>query len=333
MKFNEYVALSEQLKKDGSSINEFISEFSEVTLFEAEGDPKSKDENPKLDTSGGKVGGLSTLNPKYIIKRKKLINNAKKYLKIANAQILSKFIDKIIKSQEHTAAAAVGAAEEGKSPKEIVGILKDSSSQARKIQAQQFEELQLAVAKVGKNFESRINTIVDESNLGSKEKLALNNYWIMLSQQVKQKIFSIIVKKQNEFIKKTVNNNPELEKVVKSLTGGKNYVVELEKIKQETEKAKAIVKSAQNDLTNNTGGDSEPKKHEVGKTYKFTYPKTNKEINITILEILENGSYTVKINGGTTYNLPKDKVDNIGDEIKSEAKPEAKPETETKPAV
>jgi len=34
MKYNEFVALSEQLKKDESSINEFVKENSKLQLFE-----------------------------------------------------------------------------------------------------------------------------------------------------------------------------------------------------------------------------------------------------------------------------------------------------------
>ena len=82
MKFNEFVALDEQLEKDGTSINELVKEVTGEYLFEAEPDPD------KLSTKGDTLKRVTS--PRFAKARRKLTNNAKKFKGIAEKKLIEK---------------------------------------------------------------------------------------------------------------------------------------------------------------------------------------------------------------------------------------------------
>lgn len=337
MKYNEFVALKEQLKKEGSSLNEFTG----TKLFEAEPEggldlgsqdtattpePEKKEDksSDKLDTKGG--GGLSRLKPAYAMRRKKLINNAKQFMKISKEQIIAKFLPKILKSQEHTAAVAVAAAQEGKNPKEIVEIMKTKAKESMEIQAAQLKELKAGIGKVGQNFETRVKTILSSEKLNDKEKLTLNTYWILLSQQVHQKLFASIVKQMNESTKKLVKDNPELEKILAAYSGAKDYNAQLEQIKGSIAKKKEEIKAAESEMKK--GDEKEEPSFKVGETYQYT-SKSGNTGEVEITEVKEDGTVLGK-NKANPKGFPIRK-DAVGKKLKDA--PEAEPATTEEPAT
>ena len=340
MKYNEFVALKEQLASEGKSLNDFVGK----KLFEADpeaapdlgsqdtapapasGDKKEDKSSDKLDTKGG--GGLSRLKPSYAIRRKKLINNAKQYMKVGKEQLIAKYLPKILKSQEHTAAVAVAAAQEGKNPKEIAEMLRTKTKDSMEIQTAQLKELKSSIGKVGQNFEARVKKILSSEKLTDKEKLTLNTYWVLLSQQVHQKLFASIVKQMNESSKKLVKDNPELEKILAAFSGAKDFNAEIEKINGIIKKKKEEIKAAEDEMKKGEG--KEEAAFKVGETYQYT-SKSGNTGEVEVTEVKEDGTVL-----GKNKANPKGFVirkDAVGKKLKEAPAAEAEPATTEEPAT
>jgi len=249
---------------------------------------------------------------------------------MAKKQVLDVYLSKIIKSQEHTGAAAVAAAKEGKQPKEILDSLKDSTQEARNTQKQQIKLINQTVDKMSSNYQKRITQI--SSKAGSiKQQIALDNYWLLLSHQVKQKIMATIVKKQNEYIKKIAGDNPELQKVINILNGSKDYMTELQTMDANVKKAKETAKKAQSEMKKE-GEDDTGKEHKVeaGQIYNIDADDSGETTKLEILKVGEDGSIKFKATeSGKKYSYKPEKHQKQIDKLTKDTleKKEEKPVT------
>jgi len=304
MKYNEFVALDMQLKKEGSNINEFVKVTTGNYLFEA-----GEDELDKGTEKGDTLKKVTS--PRFALARKKITNNAKSLLKSANKDILEKYMAMNLKNLQEIANSAVELSKDKKNPEEIVTTLQGQAKQVQEVQTKQMGMLEKAIDQLEANTKKRVDTIIGNDKLSEKTKLKLGNYWVLLSTQVKQKIYQIIINKTNEFIKETSRNNPELEKVLQQLTGAKNFNVKFEELSKKVEAEKNKVKSTKVEDTHTEQPTSQPTEVKVGEHYQYTTkPKTGdpKTVEIVIKDVGKDGNIQAYVKGKETnvFAIKKD---------------------------
>ena len=232
MKFNEFVALSEHLEENGSSINEFVYDVTGAYLFEAD----------EIETSRAGKGFHS---PKFALKRTKLNNNAKKFLQGAKEKVIDKYSPKILGSTKNLITKAAALKEEGKNPGEINKLLGKEASRAIAQQEKSIERLDVIIDKIEAVYTKRVEDILRDSQLSEKNKGALSIYWAMLVLQVRQLLDKSLVKYREDMIEEALGNNPEMEKMLKLMYQSPNWKQKMQDYKDSIESKKKEFKEAE----------------------------------------------------------------------------------------
>jgi len=317
MKYIEFQALNAVLENKGSNLNEFINEASGLDAGSARHTGGQQiiggkyDEENTLDVSNLKEKGIpGWSSPRMVIYRKKVINKGKQFLKVGNEKFITPLLSKNLEHLKTIANQATGLANDGKTPEQVLNAMKSNTELARKTQEKAMERLNVALDKAESHYEATTEKLIkSNTKLSDKSKNRLSMYWMILSAQVRQKLFSAIINKTTEFTSNLTKNNPELQKVIDDISGQKNWKLELEKEKKKVDEAKKKFKAT-----------SEEKIYEKGEQYK--YPDPAGEVIIVIDEVKENGDLIVyKENDSTKkFDLPKtsSKYKNIGEKLEGE---------------
>jgi hypothetical protein len=304
MKFNEYVALDEKLKEEGTTINEVVFETTGEYLFEAKPDPES------LDTKGDTAKRV--LSPRFAKARRKITNNAKKFLEIASKNIVEKYLPKQLEQLKNMANKAAGMRADDRNPKEILKALSGELKKMQQIHDKSTLQLEDAIDKMEVNFEKRVKTIIDGSEkLSDKSKLKLNTYWTLVSTQVRQKLFNKIIEARSKSVEEIAQSNPELQQLMKNIARLPHTEALIEKIKKEAAEEKKKYTAGDGD------GDGAKKTFEAGKKYKYTNKK-GLEGEVEIVEIFDDGSVQMKQagKGGKGWKIDKKAAaERIGEEV------------------
>lgn len=307
MKYNEFIALGDQLEKEGSSINEFVLEVTGNKLFES-------DEDNVLDTGGDTLKQMSS--PRFAVKRKKLVNNAKDFLKKSKENILAKFMPKSLESLKKITNQAVALDQDEKNPNEIIAALKGVAERSVHTQERQLSMLEKAVDSLEANHQQRVDAIINDPKLSEKSKLKLRNFWTLLMTQVKQKIYKSIITQRQKFVEETATNNPKLQEIIDKMTGGENWK---EKFKEYAAKTEEEKKKYQN-----TKDDKKEKKYIVGEEYEYTNKDNKKVKNVIIKNLIKidpKDSIRIAFVDKPNQSWPLDKntiKDRMGEKVNSE---------------
>jgi len=279
MKFNEFVALDEQLVKDGTSINEVVKEVTGEYLFEAKPDPES------LDTGGDKLKRVTS--PRFAKARRKITNNAKKYLEVASKNVIEKYLPKQLQQLKDMANKAVGMRADDKNPKEILDTLGGEIKKMRQLHDKSTLQLEDAIDKMGGNFDTRVKNIIDGSsfaNLSEKSKLKLNMYWTLVSTQVKQKLFNKIIETRSKSLEDLIQNNPEMAKLMKIIAGLPNTEAKIAELRKQAKGETDKYKKADEKGEEASGEEGETSKEGKSATsYMEDIEGEKDEKNLTIL--------------------------------------------------
>ena len=317
MKFNEYAIVSKELEKQGKSINELVEEYSDDFLNEYAKDIQYEEflfegqKRTELDT-GGRPKWLS---PKNWVRRKKITNNAYKYLDYAKEKILNKSLPGILKSFKEFASKAAAMEAEGKQPKEIAKMLKRESQNVIKMQEEAIDDLMNnRVSRIEQNVEKRIKEII--KNVSSTDtQTKLDNYWVSLASQVKQLLYKAIAKAKGQMIEETIRNNEELARMINLMGGAKNLNVKMEELKKKSAEEMKAANVGESEGEKTSGEETKEHKIESGQKYKidgvlYTIVDVSDD-GETIKAKGDKGTYTVKKGDGkfeklTTENLEKE---------------------------
>ena len=286
MKFNEFIALDEKLKQEGSSINEVVFETTGEYLFEKKPDPEA------LDTGGDKL--KRAISPRFAKARRKITNNAKKFLEIASKNIVEKYLPKQLEQLKNMANKAAGMRADDKNPKEILAALGGELKKMQQIHDKSTLQLEDAIDKMEANFTKRVGTIIEgNEKLSDKSKLKLNTYWTLVSTQVRQKLFNKVIDTRNKSVEEIAQNNPELQDMLKNIAKLPNTEAKIEEIKKKTAEETERYRNA------DAEGEDKPeeKTYSTGEQYKYkTLNKDKKEIefDIEIIHQLKDGQVKVK---------------------------------------
>jgi len=287
MKFIEYAALSNHLEKEGSSVNKFVKEVT--------GEPLNEADDKEIETSRAGKGFHS---PKFAMKRKKLNNLAKQFLKAGKEKIIAKYAPKILGSTKNLITKAAALNKEGKSPEEINKLLANEAQKGIAIQDKSIARLDQIIDKLASVYEKRVNTLIsgEKSGLSEKSQGQLDMYWSLLSLQVRQALDKSLVKYREDMIDDAVGNNPEMEKMLKLMAQSPNWKQKMEEYTDEIEKVKKEYKAAQGK------GSEDEFKVEKDQKYKIN------DKTYEIIEVMDDGTLRVKGEKGT-YKIPKDHKD------------------------
>jgi len=230
MKFNEFIALEKQLEKSGLSINEIIKEVTGEYLFE-EGEDKDK-----VDTEGDKFKRVTS--PRFAKARRKLANNAKSFLKIAQEKIINKFLPKQLEQLKSIANTTMEMRANKKSPKEILTAIGGNLQKIQTIHDKSTLQIEDSIDKMEANFDKRIKSIIENEKLSEKSQLKLDTFWTLLVVQVKQILFKKIIEARGKSIEEMINQVPELKKILTKVTKLPHTEAEIEKLSKEQDKYK-----------------------------------------------------------------------------------------------
>ena len=203
LKFNEYNALSQQLKSEGTSINEFVKEVTGEALNE---------DDQTLDTKTGN----------WFSKKGRTVNgltrSAQKAKKIIQTNILAKHYPQILENQKKVLQQAMAMKANGKDNKEIAGALQSNIGTMKKLNDRQLKVIDDGIDKIVANFDRRIKGYIEKKGLTDRKKLFVENYWTLLTIQLQQIAINSMVNKQDSHIQSIVGEDKDL------ITFGKNYL-------------------------------------------------------------------------------------------------------------
>jgi len=293
MKYYQFVKLENLLVEQGTSVDEFVKK----SLNEA-------DPNTNLDTK--KSLGVTRRGRSKI----KLTNNAKKAQKVIMEKLLEKIYANSLEQKRKILNQIVSLARDKKTPKEIISALHDNAQTALRAQNSQLKALNNAIDRIIDNATKRVDTIINNEKLSEKSQLMLNNYWTLLTTQIRQNSYKAIINKEEAFIKETIGNNKDLEAIVKKLIDNPNVNAEFLKYQKQAKEEKLKVQ-----------GDETKKENEVeeGKTYEYTNKAGESGHKIFIVSINDDGTYKAKVDNKTEFNLSAEAAKNrIGKKIEIE---------------
>lgn len=252
MKFNEFLALEAILESEGSNIEKFMNE----NLNEA---------GQELETGRAGKGFHS---PRFALKRKKLDNNAKKFMEGAKSKIIDKYAPKILESTKNLISKAAALTAEGKTPTEINKLLGTEAKKAISVQEKSIERLDKVIDKVEDVYNKRVDIIIKDEKLSEKSRGLLEIYWSILSLQVRQMLDKALVKYREDMIEKAVGDNPEMEKMLKIMSQSPNWKQRMQEYVDDIEKQK---KEYNDKKSKEEKPEELEKKHEikVGQKYKI----------------------------------------------------------------
>jgi len=302
MKFNQFVALSEHLEKEGTNINEFVKDITGKPLFERTIPASGADD---IETENNRIRLT-----RFSIIRNKLNKIAKKMLADGNEQIIAKYTPKILASIKGITNSAVALSAEGKKPQEINKLLGDQVKAVQKDQNQAISMLKEQLGKLMSIYNTRIEKIIGKNELSDKNVSKLQAYWLVLETQVQQVFFKKMVGAREDFVNKLAKNDSELAKAIKELTGGKNWLLAIEKLKKKQQDEIDRYRAS-----TGTGEDTGP---EPGKIYQWTGPKGGL-IKVKIIEKTKDGKW--KLGYGPKFEKikeveQKDIDEKLGKEVK-----------------
>ena len=206
LKFNEYDALREQLEKEGKSINEFVKEVTGTPLNEVIG------ENIPFWIK----------SPKGALAMRGLKIEAKKAKKIIEDKLIEKHYPTILENQKkliNQAELLIKKMREGSDKERIKKSLSVLINNGEKIQAKQLENINNNIDKIIDNFDRKITSYIAKKNLPDRRKLTVENSWIMLTTQVRQAAWNLMLKKSEEYFQSIVKDNEDLVTFEDKLTG------------------------------------------------------------------------------------------------------------------
>jgi len=276
MKFNEFIALDEKLEQGGTSINEVVKEVTGEYLFEAKPDPES------LDTGGDKLKRVTS--PRFAKARRKITNNAKKFLNVATKNVIEKYLPKQLEQLKTMANKAVGMRADDKNPKEILQTLGREIKKMQQIHDKSTLQLEDAIDKMATNFDTRVKTIIDGSEkLNDKSKLKLDMYWTLVSTQVKQKIFNKILETRNKSMGELIQNNPELAQLMKVIGKLPNTEAKIAELKKKTAEETDKYKKADEKDGDEKDGEEKDGEEKSATSYMEDIEGEKDEKNLTTL--------------------------------------------------
>jgi len=285
MKYNQFVKLENLLNEQGSSLNEFV----EKSVNEA--NPNNLDIKKSL--------GLTRRGRSKI----KLTNNAKNAQKVIMEKLLEKIYSKSLDQKRKILNQIVSLARDKKTPKEIISALHDNAQTALNAQNAQLKALNSAIDRIIDNSTKRVESVINNEKLSEKSQLILNNYWTLLTTQIRQNAYKAIIDKEETFIRETIGNNKDLERIVKKLIDNPNLNAEFLKYQKQTREEKLKVQG-------------EEIKFEEGKTYEYTNKAGEAGHKIFIVSLNDDGTYKAKVDNKTEFNLSAEAAEKrIGKEI------------------
>lgn len=273
MKYNEFRALSAILENNGSSIEEFKGDD---FLFEAEED---------LDTGGDKL--KQATSPRFALARKKITNNAKKYLKLANEKLIDKYANTHLENLKEITNKAAGLKKDGRNPEEIIGALQEVGQQSMATNQKMWKQVEAGLDKLEQSFTKRVDQLKNNDKLNDKSKIKLEIYWTLLLAQVKGKLYGNIIKKQQGFIENVAESNPELKDFMNKIGGGDNLNVEMQKVKKQADEEKRKFQEADKQAEGAEAEGEAKAEPQVGEKYKVT--TKSGEAVVEIMEIGKDG--------------------------------------------
>jgi len=303
MKFNEFVALDEQLQKDGTSINKLVKEVTGEYLFEDEMMMEKKAKDPdKLSTGGD--GLKRVTSPRFAKARRKLTNNAKKFKQIAETKLIDKYLPKQLEQLKDLANKAAGMRADNKNPKEILHTLSGELKKIGKIHEKATLQIEQAIEKMEGNFDKRVESIINNEKLNEKSQLKLSTYWMLLMTQVRQILYKQLITKRAKSVEDIASKNPELKEMLAKITKLPHTEAEIEKMKKEQEAYKKKYAGMGNE--EELDGDEEVT-FTVGEEYQYTSRGGN-TTTIEITEVQDDGTVLAKNDknpGGFKVNKEK----------------------------
>jgi hypothetical protein len=243
MKYSEFEKLSSILEEQNKSINSLVKEVTGASL------PINEAETKDLDTEKTNLGGWLT-NPKAAIAKKKLTNAAKKAKDSIDTKILAKFYDLMLQDNKAVMKQMLNLSGQGKPTEEIAKALQPNINVAQKATAAKLKNIEQTINKYIENTSARINSYLTKQNFNDKNKMNLDNYWLLLTSQLWQNAYSAIIQHQTDYVKKTLKD----EKLQNLAMTGFNLTA------TEEEKAKWAKKSAEN-KANIEAGSKEPEEN------------------------------------------------------------------------
>jgi len=276
MKFNEYEALSEHLEKEGSSINEFVKKVTGSPLYEAD------DKEDKLDTKGDTFKRIT--NPKFARARRKITNNAKDFKKKAERGLIEKWLPKQLEALKSVANLAAAKGKDVKNPEEILQAIGGEIDQMRKMQEKAVAQLEKAIDRMEQNYQKRVDTIVQKSGLKEKSQLKLDNYWVLVSTQVRQLLYKQIMEKRKAIINEIGGNNKELLDLLGKMEDQNHINAKFKGYQNKANEEKKKYDAA---------GEEGEVEFKVGETYQYTSKKGN-TTEVEIIEIRDDGTIVGK---------------------------------------
>lgn len=328
MKYNEFRALSAVLENNGASFNDLLDD--DFILNEATPD--------EVDIKNNRDVAKSIVNPKYGLARGKLKKYAIQFMNNSNDKFINKYTNTHLGNVQKITNKMSGLKQDGRNPEEIVSVLQDVAKKSMMINEKQWKAVEDSIDRLEAQYNKRIDQIINNGSLTEKSKIKLGILWTMLLFQVKQKLYNNIISKQQEFVEKVTESNPEFKNFLNKITGGENLTVEMEKVKAQAEEEKKKYKAANAAPEEKEGetktGDTERPDPQAGEKYKYTATdkatKKPKEITIDIVSDEGNGLFKVKTEKGTPFTIGKNQANwkKLGDKIETEAaQPAANKET------
>jgi len=317
MKFNEFNALSAQLKSEGRSINELVKETTGSPLnesykaeerwgflFESERNPTGfLFEGGELETSKAKTGFRS---PRFAMATKKLDKLAEQFLSNAKEKVLNKFMPPaldILKKITNKAAAMDG---DKKNPQAILKMVDSQIKGVNKVQDSAMVQLDKALDKFEANYDKGAARITNNPKLKEKNQEYLDTYWTLLTTQVRQKLYQKMVEARHDLIEKTMGDNKDLADQIEKQTAAPHLNAAIDKMKKKADEEKAALAAKKDEEETLGSADETPEgseefKIEVGQKY---------DINGTSYEIREvKDGYIIAVNDkGEDKTISKEKT-------------------------
>ena len=302
MKFNEFVALDEQLQKDGTSINKLVKEVTGEYLFEEELMEKKPEDPDKLSTGGD--GLKRVTSPRFAKARRKLTNNAKKFKQIAETKLINKYLPKQLEQLKDLANKAAGMRADNKNPKEILKALSGELKKIGKIHEKATLQIEEAVEKMEGNFDKRVQSIINNEKLNEKSQLKLSTYWMLLMTQVRQILYKQLITKRAKSVEDIASKNPELKEMLAKITKLPHTEAEMARMAKE----QAAYKKKYSEMGNEEEMGDEEIEFKVGEEYQYT-SKSGNTTTIEITEVGEDGKVLAKNDKNPKgFKINKEKV-------------------------
>jgi len=326
LKVKEFYALSDKLKEEGSSINEFVKEVTGKTLNEAPAETA-----PKEEITARNPGWLWLRSPKGALAKKTLTRQSKKLLKSIKSDILEDFYNDITANQKKVLQQAQALIKNGQDKKAVFDSLSANTDRGHAIRTKQLKKLDDSIDDMIANASKKITGYIAKKDVGDNVRLTLENYWVLLSAQIHQVAYNIIIKKETEFIHSIVGEDEDLVTFAKENLGSESLIKPLQDAQdKKVADAKNKVKEGGKD---EEGGEKKVVLADLKKGEEWNYESSAGKKGVVVVVGPEGEGVRVKVKGkggdGWVATKPEAFVSKVGGE---ESEASGKPKETEKPA-